>query len=521
MKNHHQTLLASLFGLAWILAPNSSLAVDITKNLCDPPTIWTNKDKIRVNLGSEIVQNTGLVVTSAANAFDNGTAYYIDALTLREKDQPGTERKVYNYFRMHMGPQGMYGLTAIVQNNVAGGITSVGANGGGLGFGGIPNSIVWEFDNHSDGALGDAHLSLMFGADFQMHLADANNLNQKPGDVLGENGLFSNRVVDVWIDYDHTRTPRFIVKLHAVGFVSSMDPLPDPDLSKAREMQWTVPGNGIDPAVLDMTGNNAVGDAGWFGFTSSRGNGTDANTHWISRWQFSNEGQPCGCPGDVCPQNTVCDSDLGHCVPSVIGCTTDADCPNNPVKPRCDAAMIDKSEIPYRQGVCVPCLDDTNCGHITDPTRPYCLDQSAPEVNECVACAKDEHCSSKVCNADTHECDECRTDLDCLSVDKPRCDTTVVSAICSVCIEDANCTRFSNTPYCDEGNEKCVECTIDEHCKDTAKPDCEAGVCKAKRFVAGGGCNCSLPGADGTTTAAALAALMVTAAGLSRRRRRR
>ena len=535
MKNYNRSLQAGSLALASILGSGPLLAAEVTENLCNPTIILANESKIQVN-GVAKIDTRGIVLTETTNNLAVGTAFYKPVLTLRQTNMPGTEREFHNYFRMKMGATGLYGVTSIVHSFDTKEF-AFGSNGDGLGFGGIAKSVVYELDNHDDASVGLAHLSLMLDGNTEKHPADATNLNASPSDPLGQSGTFWGKTIDVWIDYDHTKTPRFVITLQPVGSPNR------------TVMAWQKAPDGVLPADLDLS--FVVGDEGWVGFTSSTGLGsgpTGANEHVITRWQFSNEGPPCGCPGDVCPTDSICDTTRGHCVPTVPGCKSDADCPNDPQKPRCDTAAIDKTSIPYIQGVCVPCIDNMNCGHITDPTRPLCLMQSAPAVNECVECLQDSDCPA-VCDETTHSCVVCIEDADC-PFEHPRCRTTTDTSACDFCNENANCARFPEAPLCgavDTANpQKCVPCNENPDCKDPALPVCDKGSnqcvvcvtnndckdpelpicdtvqqkCTTNRFIAGGGCGCSLLSNDGSGTAAVLAALVAAAAGLSRRRRR-
>jgi len=543
MKNQYRSLLTSLAALGASLVAAPAFAQDVTENFCDPQALNDAADpadamrKIQLNGNAMRDPSKGLWLTQSTNAFSVGTAFYTKELVFKKMGE--NDRSLYNYFRFQMGPKanGIFGLTSIVHGFDTKQF-ALGSNGEGLGFGGIPKSVVFEFDNHDDPSPYNPHLSLMLDGNVLPHEADATNL-----DMLLGVASFVNQAIDVWIEYDH----------YKLGYTVRMAK-PDPATGKANRggagaVTWEVPADGTDPAQLDL---GSVTLQGFLGFTSSTGDLALANDHWIERWAFSTVGIPCGCDGeDACPTGMQCDPTTMLC----MGCLSDTDCPNDPLKPRCDTQAVDTSTDPATLGVCVPCVEDANCQHISDPTRPYCLAKSAPDVNECVECILDEHCpgDAPVCDLTTHMCASCITDADCPSRTLPRCDTAADPvATCDKCISDANCTRFADTPICggvDTGNAgTCVECNVDADCKDPTKPACAAAEnvcyqcitddhctdpekpvcdvaiheCSAARFVAGGGCGCSLPGDDGKGTLAALgAALAAIALGVSRRRRRR
>jgi len=82
---------------------------------------------------------------------------------------------------------------------------------------------------------------------------------------------------------------------------------------------------------------------------------------------------------------------------------------------------------------CSACASDTDCkragGKYVCSSEKACLE---------VSCLTDADCFGRVCDADSHECVECRGDADCKSV-YGACDTA--TSECVECTSDANCER--------------------------------------------------------------------------------
>lgn len=112
-------------------------------------------------------------------------------------------------------------------------------------------------------------------------------------------------------------------------------------------------------------------------------------------------------------------------------------------------------------------------------------------------------CSGMYCLPGTAQCVECRSDNDCGSGERARCDLT--SHTCARCNASAQCARFAELKVCTAGS--CVECTTSEQsacigtskpvcasaghvcvacesnsdCGDPSKPTCDANACRACR----------------------------------------
>lgn len=119
------------------------------------------------------------------------------------------------------------------------------------------------------------------------------------------------------------------------------------------------------------------------------------------------------------------------------------------------------------------CTDIDSCqrkgtGTITtcdDPGRPFCDDSGA-------------HGPSNTCIADPMTT-ACVVPEDCTTPARPVCDVDDTGT-CVRCSEPADCTRFSDFPFCDTGSGACVECVSSSDCTSSDQPVCGADhACRA------------------------------------------
>jgi MYXO-CTERM domain-containing protein len=542
MKRKYRSLLFPLAAAAISLPAADAFAQDpVTKSYCDPSKLTPDAS------GGDIVYNSaakydaarGMWLTQDGDTFKAGTAFYKDSLLFKNNM---VDRSFWTYFRFHAGSKpslmGGNGLTFIMHQSAAG-AKAVGANDNGMGFGGITESVVFEFDTHADEMAPD-HLSLMLNGDQEMHRATANT------SAFGKFSGAANLEYDVWIEYDHT-LPAFQIYMAKVANAS------DPPAKPAAPLVWAEAPGGKLPADLDL-GDHVL--TGWVGFTSATGALT--NNHEIHKWEFSTGGIPCDCAGATATERDaycgkVTNGTLPTCNPvdpndptgpKICGCVADAQCPAYETA-KCDA-------FPGSQE-CVPCTEDANCAHFNDPLHALCADGVCGECKTNADCPMDR----PTCDPN-HQCtDACSEDADCPTREVPRCDTAAMpKAKCDKCVADSNCTRFGSatpsTPICgaaqsthagicvqcntnadckdearpacliDEKYNECVECVTNDDCTNPLEPVCDptAHKCEpaAGRVIAGGGCSLSQ---DSTKSGlAALGAAVAAALAFSRRRRR-
>jgi hypothetical protein len=124
----------------------------------------------------------------------------------------------------------------------------------------------------------------------------------------------------------------------------------------------------------------------------------------------------------------------------------------------------------YRTGVCVECLNDTQCSGnmaVGDAGAAIVCDESR---QQCVPCLRNEHCTATgdtlVCKVDLtdstrNECVECQVDSDCGGA-TPVCDETSNECTTS-CTNTAECG--GDKPVCNLDKLVCVECLAPTDCK--------------------------------------------------------
>jgi hypothetical protein len=208
--------------------------------------------------------------------------------------------------------------------------------------------------------------------------------------------------------------------------------------------------------------------------------------------QCVTNGDCSGVPGDP-----VCDPATGTCV----ACDGDTDC-HDPGHPFCDTS----------DHQCVQCKTDGECndgnfcngteacvaGSCTHPGNPCVAPQVCDETKDkCEQCVTNGDCSGvpgdPVCNPQTGTCVACDGDGDCHDPSHPFCSP---GHTCVECRSDGECNdgNFCNgteacvagtcthpgspcaaPSVCDEGGDRCVQCTSDAQCTNPAAPVCDTG----------------------------------------------
>ena len=220
-----------------------------------------------------ITDNDGLDIdfpdfTDASSLTLNGSASQVDNILRLTADLPAQNGSAFlteaididgdtffsTQFQFQLGGEqgttGADGFAFILQNNSA---QSLGGNGGGLGYSGIPNSVAVEFDTFFNPGFdpSDNNLSVLLNG----NVIDDLNTTTPTLDLNG------GEVLTAWIDYDQN------TELLEV-FLADTEIKPDtPVLSEALDLA----------AVL--------GDNAFVGF--SAGTGGLHNTHDILNWNFS------------------------------------------------------------------------------------------------------------------------------------------------------------------------------------------------------------------------------------------
>ncbi len=182
--------------------------------------------------------------------------------------------------------------------------------------------------------------------------------------------------------------------------------------------------------------------ANWYvGFAASTGLATatppEINQHDIYELEWSTDGVPCTCEGDLA-------------------------CTSYPTTPACGSA-----------GLCAVC-SATNHTACTGAT-PVC--NTATQT--CVGCLSNANCSgaTPICDAASLTCRPCNSNADCGGT--TYCDTVAGSVnlgTCVTCVADANCPPA--TPRCNPATNTCIQCLSSADCGGTT-PSCQSGTCKS------------------------------------------
>jgi len=101
------------------------------------------------------------------------------------------------------GNGGADGMAFVMHNNAAG-ANAIGVAGGGIGYQGITNSVVVEFDTYQNGDFGDLtanHIAITRGGDPNHNSA---NNSIFPAQVSPSVNMKSGSPVFLWIDWNHT-----------------------------------------------------------------------------------------------------------------------------------------------------------------------------------------------------------------------------------------------------------------------------------------------------------------------------
>jgi hypothetical protein len=168
---------------------------------------------------------------------------------------------------------------------------------------------------------------------------------------------------------------------------------------------------------------------------------------------------------------------------------------SGPVDAGCSSSQPCAASAPVcSSGACTPCKHHEDCAGFVD--TPACGPSGA-----CVPCATDQKrlCTgaAPACDPKTNACVGCVEDRDCPSEKSAACQP---NRTCSVCSEDADCSRFGKV--CDSRKGICVQCrleTEESDCRtdkacDAKMADCAGTACDPKTFT----CSTKTRGTVGT-----------------------
>jgi MYXO-CTERM domain-containing protein len=422
-------------------------------------TLALNGNAAIIDEPANMMFNGALRLTQATNG-QNAQVYYLDPLDFSYVGGVnGATRPLRVYFSFSIGPNltGAAGLTAgaglaFLAQNAANEQFQTGANGAGMGYGGIGTSFAVEFDTFRDIPPGGANpTSDPIGGDHVGFVTDGTtNFHEglsSPGFLFG--GPTYERS-HVWIDYPGNGSKVLAVYLSNQK-VKPAAPIMFTETPDPMEPQ-SVPSNFDTKYWMEIMASMTP-PQGWIGFTAANYSNR-ANAHYIHEWEFSNTGDiPCRCTGaDACKGAMgiqACSAgpmtqNKGICVECTTADTTH--CPA--AKPLCHTT---KEE-------CVECNANTDCGFF----NPVC----SQATNTCGPCAMDTDCSgfpmTPVCamaGGTTGQCVECDDDTDC-GGETPRCD--LATNMCVECLTGTDCT--AEEPVCDPGAHTCGPCTTNADC---------------------------------------------------------
>lgn len=152
-----------------------------------------------------------------------------------------------------------------------------------------------------------------------------------------------------------------------------------------------------------------------------------------------------------CITSADCDNgDANICDPNgaCVECLQPNDCPDNPL---CNTDL----------GICADCILDGDCG----AAQPHCQ----VDAGRCRECLIDTHCDPGFACVGHNCVPECASSADCTNGNLPVCDTAI--GVCVECTMNGDCTN-PDLPVCSGGNE-CVACATNAECLDTpATPLC-------------------------------------------------
>ncbi len=206
----------------------SAATVDLT-------TLHTN--------GDAYVSGTSVVLTDNTR-WQSGTAFLRDAVDLSTLSSFSA---AFSFVAGVGSPFGADGFAFMIQNSTNG-IQTLGANGGGLGYGGVQNSVVVEFDTYQNFVENDGnHVGL--------------NVNGSTRSIASQNvpfSLESGSDIFAWVDYSNEMFDIYVSDVNAR------------------------PGSAILSVNFDL---NDLGTEAFFGFGAGTGN--ESNPHVLRSFDFA------------------------------------------------------------------------------------------------------------------------------------------------------------------------------------------------------------------------------------------
>jgi hypothetical protein len=351
----------------------------------------------------------------------------------------------------HNSSGGADGMAFVMHNDPAG-PSALGMPGGGIGYQGITNSVIVEFDTwQNDWDPNANHIAITQAGDPDHQ--DATNMGLPV--VTDPNGidLKSGDPVYLWIDYDHMTTTLSV-------FVAA---------SSAK------PATAAMTATMDL--GTAIGSTFYVGFTGSTGGAW--SQHEVVELFASDH---LADPQDGC-------------------CMTDADCSSSPSGPVCDVAkhlcgvctVENTSNCPAATPACDVSASSDQCvlacnGNNGSSATQACVSGEFPACKasgSCTACNGDYQSTATIMCATgapycspTGYCGFCTQNSDCATTNAVHtgvyCNTTTGACV-TTCSADADCGPGN---VCDSKDQKCGYANGDGPCTSAnAASVCRSGTC--------------------------------------------
>jgi hypothetical protein len=407
---------------------------------------------------------------------------------------------------------GADGMSFVMQNAPAG-AGALGSPGGGIGYQGITNSVVVEFDTFKNSWDPDAnHVAITKGGDPD-HTSVNNTGLPVVSNPAGITNLKSGSPVYVWIDYAHTTTALSV-------FVSS---------TTTKPLVATMTTAALDLGLVLGSGSFTIGFTGSTGGAWSKHEivQLSASDHFTdphlgccsgdADCTTSAAGSVCDPIKHLCGACTLAETSCGSSTPACdlsssanqcavacngnFGSVTSQPCPSAAF-PACTAS-----------GSCATCNgDNQSTGTINCASgAPYCS-----ASGYCGLCTQTSDCtatnaphSAAVCNVSKGACMACNSDVDCTSISgaTPACNSTTQQCVACTAGNTSACTGA--TPVCATASNKCVACAGDFGASVTTVPhdggtdaSSEAGADASVEAGADASLDAALDGASSTVQVA-------------------
>ncbi len=463
--------------------------------------------------GNAILNGTDLIVTQSKASQLSSVMYYPRLST-------NTDLHIAFQIKISANVGGGADGMAFVMHDDPAGAGALGLAGSGIGYQGITNSVVVEFDTFKNSPWDpdDNHIAITEGGD-PVHTSSTNAGLPVVSNPNGVN-LKSGSLVYVWIDYDHSG-PALSVYVAATNTKPAMTTMSAP----------------VNLATV-------IGSSSFtMGFTASTG-GAWSQHEFVQMFASDHVADPslgcCSTDSDCAasPAGNVCDTAkhlCGACTEANVGACPDAfpACDVSSSSDQCAVACNGNNGSTATQpcaspafpacaagGSCATCNGDYQSAGTIDcgSGAPYCA-----ASGYCGLCTQNTDCTATnairhgaACNVATGACVACAKDSDCSGA--TYCDGTTFTCASTLAngqpipgdpLHNATCTAPTGAAVCTSGacdtDNKCGLAMGDSTCSATAQ--CRTGVCvgsgansgKCEPCVSDVSCSGGTPACNATT----------------------